>query len=200
MGRLDVMRSLLRSAAGGASDAIERLSSSRALRELLQGRLFISDAKLTAAVARAADVIAATASSHDGGVRVDASFRDGSSLLVRFCPDGVTFAQRGAKELRMRVEPSSAALDPRTADAFVALGTEVARALWGPFLVRQEERGKMTSVHRADDVLILDLRSLAEVRVALSQRLRATGMEAFLLQGVTAEDGGLRLVPKLAGM
>lgn len=200
MSRLDVMRSLLRSAAGSAGDALERLSQSPALRELWQGRMFISDAKLTAAVARASDVIAATVSSHDGGVRVDASFRDGTSLVLRFCPQGVTFAQRGAKELRMRVEPSSAALDPRAADAFVALGTEIARALWGPFLVRQEQRGKMTSVHRADDVLILDLRSLAEVRVALSQRLRATGMEAFALQSVVAEDGGLRLLPKLTGL
>jgi hypothetical protein len=204
MSRLDVMKSLLRSAAGEASEQLERLSHTgpvrRLLGEFLKGRHFVTDAQLTAALARVSGLVAATVSTHEGGLSIDATFSDGGSLLVRLCPAGVTFAQHGAKELRMRVEPEAAALDARAADAFVAIATEVARALWGPLLVRQEERGKMTSVHRADDVLILDLRSLGEVRAALRQRLRATAMETFALHSLAAQEGGLRLLPKIAGL
>src|SRR5256885_10659126 len=39
----------------------------------------------------------------------------------------------------------------------------------------------------------------SDVRVALGQRVSAAGIDAFALQSIIAEDGGLRLVPRLPG-
>jgi hypothetical protein len=204
MSRLDVMKSLLRSAAVGAGERLERLGVADALRksvrELASHRLFISDERLTAAVARVPDVLAATVSTRDGRVRIDATFRDGGPLLVSLVPERVTFAAHGAKEWSVLVEPNAAALDPRTSDVFSALASEVVANLWGPFLRKSQTRGKNAYTHRDGDTLVMDLRTLPEVRAALSQRLAALAMDALGLQAIHAEDGGLRLVPGLSGV
>jgi hypothetical protein len=204
MSRLDVMKSLLRSAAVGASEGLDRMGVGATLRktlaELTSRRLFISDERLTAAVARVPDVLAATVSTRDGRVRIDATFRDGGPLLLSLVPDRVMFAAHGAKEWSVLVEPNAAALDPRTADVFAALASEVVASFWGPFLRKAHTRGKTAFAHRDGDTLIMDLRTLPEVRAALSQRLTATVIDALKLDAIQAEDGGLRLVPGLSGM
>jgi hypothetical protein len=204
MSRLDVMKSLLRSAAVGASERLDRLGVGTTLRktiaELAARRLFIPDARLTAAVARVPDVLAATVSTRDGRVRIDATFRDGGPLLASLVPDRVMFAAHGAKEWSVLVEPNAAALDPRTADVFAALASEVVACFWGPLLPKSTTRGKTAFAHRDGDTLVMDLRTLPEVRAALSRRLSATAIDALALQAIVAEDGGLRLVPALAGV
>lgn len=202
MTRLDVARSLLRSAAGGVVSGVDRLKLGPALRTLaetvLRQRLTLSDGRLTAVVAKVPDVTEATVSTRDGQMRIDASFRDGGRLLVRLRSLGTTFAPRGAKEWSVGVEPENAALDPRCADIVVALATEIARTLWGPFLRVQQARNRPATAHRDGSVLIVDMRSIAEVRAALGQPLLAAAIDAFSLRSVEAEDGGLRLLAGIA--
>ena len=204
MSRRDVMKSLLRSAATGASQRLAQsgVASSvrRSLSSLAGARLFIPDARLTAAVARVDEVSAATVSTRDGRLRIDLSFDEGPSLAMIVSPENVTFASHGAKEWSVRIDPQAAALDPRCVDVVAALAAEIARTLWGPFLRKESARGKNAFVHRDRDTLIVDLRSLPDVRVALGQRISAAGIDAFGLQAIVAEDGGLRLVPKLPGL
>lgn len=195
--RLDVARSLFRSAAGGIVSGVERLKLIPSLRVLietvLRQRMLLPDGKLTAAVAKAPDVTAATVSTRDGQMRIDASFRDGGRLLVHLRPLGTMFAPRGAKEWSVGVEPESAAFDPRCADIVVAIATEVARTLWGPFLRTQRVRTRPATASRDGAVLMVDLRSVAEVRAALGQPLLAAAIDMLNVRSIEAEDGGLRL-------
>jgi hypothetical protein len=204
MSRLDVIKSLLRSAATEAGSRLDRLGIGASLKQTLSlamaRRLFIPDARLTAAVARVPEVIAAMVSTRGGRVRIDASLCDGSALLFCLLPASVTFAPHGSKEWSVSVEPSEAALDPRSGDIFAALAGEVATTLWGPFLRKQATRGKNAHAHREVDHLIMDLRTLPEVRAALAQRMTATGIDALALQSIAAEEGGLRLLPAFTGL
>ncbi len=204
MSRRDVMKSLLRSAATGAGEKLSQLGVTSLLRRTLStlasGRLFVEDSRLTGAVARVPGVVAATVSTRDAGMRVDLTFQEGPPLLMTLVPLDVTFAAHGAKEWTIRVEPAAAALDPRANDVFVAVAAEVARVLWGPFLRQNVVATHSAFAHREQDVLVIDLRALPEVRAALGQRLNATGIDAFGLQGIAATDGGLRLLPRLPGL
>jgi hypothetical protein len=201
MSRTDVMKSLVRSAASGASVQLGRVASLRKqLAAFMQRRLMLADSKLTAAVARAPDVTAATVTSRGGQLRVDASFRDGSSLLVHLTSLKTTFAPRGVKEWSMRTDPEDAAYDPRCADIVAALAGEVARTLWGPFLRRRGATGRPALAHRDGTMLVVDLRTVPEVRSALGQPLLAAGIEAFGLRSIDVYEGGLQLVPNVGAI
>lgn len=203
MSRLDIARSFLRSAASATLEGFERLRLNETLRAaidtLLRHRLMLSDGRMTAAVARVDGVTEATVSTRDGRLRIDASFRDGQRLLVHLEPRGTAFAPRGAKEWSVGVRPESAALDPRCADIVVALAAEVAKTLWGPFLRRKQRARSRTAstAHREGAVLVVDLRSVAEVRAALGQPLLAAAIDTLNLRSTVAENGGLRLVAGL---
>jgi hypothetical protein len=202
MSRLDVMKSLVRSAAssaGGLGRVWQHAPLRRRLADLIRRRLIVPDSQLTAAVARVPEVSAATVSSRSGELRVDASFHDGSSLLVHLIPLSTAFAPRGAKEWSVRAEPQSAAFDVRCGDIVAALATEVARRLWGPFLRGREVRGRSAFAHRDGDVLVVDLRTVPEVRSALTQPLLAAGIEAFGLRSIEVGEGGLHLIPGVPG-
>jgi len=201
MSRTDVMKSLLRSAASSASEQLLRVASLRKQFALfMQRRLMLSDSKLTAAVARAPDVSAATVTSRAGQLHVDASFRDGTSLLVRLTSLKTTFAPRGVKEWSMRTDPENAAYDPRCADVVAALASEVARTLWGPLLRGRGVPGRNALAHRDGTVLVVDLRTVPEVRSALGQPLLAAAIEVFGLRSIDVYEGGLQLVPNVRGV
>ncbi|HEX4352631.1 MAG TPA: hypothetical protein VHZ95_06955, partial [Polyangiales bacterium] len=105
------------------------------------------------------------------------------------------------KEWSLRCEPERAVYDPRCADIVAALASEVARKLWGPFLRgRNVPPGRSAIAHRDGTVLVVDLRSVPEVRSALTQPLMAAAIEAFGLRSIEAEDGGLSLVPGVPGL
>ncbi len=199
--RIDIVRSLFRDGA----ERLVRYGMSSPLRkrisDALGQRLFVSDERLTRAVAHAPGVAAATVSTRDEGVRIETTYRDGSSLAVRLVPLSVKFAPQGAKEWTLRVVPEEAARDPRSAEIVAALASEVARTLWGPLMRKPRANDtSMAFAQREADRLIMDLRTLPEVRAALSQRVSATAMDAFGLQAVAAVDGGLRLAPNLPSM
>jgi hypothetical protein len=208
--RLDVVKSLVRSAASSAGVQLGRVRFSTSLRkrisDVAQRRLLLPDSKLTAAVARVADVSAATVSTRSGQLRVDVSFCDGTSLLVHVIPVSVTFAPRGAKEWSVRVEPPEAAYNPRCSDIVAALATEVAMTLWGPFLrsrsvrLGASARGRRALATRHGSSLVVDLRSIPAVRSALTQPLLAAAIEAFALRAVEVTAHGLQLIPNVAGL
>lgn len=204
MSRLDVVKSLLRSAALSAGNQLGRVGGSLALRErfaaMLGHRVLISDRQLTAAVARIPEVAAATVSSSDGSLRVDAGYHDGASLLVTLIPERSAFAPRGAKELSLRAEPDSAAMNPRSGDIAAAIATEVAHALWGPFLRKQPKRGRRALAQRHGHTLVVDMRTVPAVRAALTQPLLAAGIDAIGLESVTVTPEGLRVVANLPGL
>jgi hypothetical protein len=207
MSRLDVVKSLLRSAARSTGQQLGRIgggiTGGISLRERLAGllghRLLISDRQLTAAVARIPEIAAATVSSGDGMLRIDASFHDGSDLLVTLTPLRSAFAPRGAKELSMRAEPQGTALNPRAGDIAAVIATEVAHALWGPFL-RKQPSARRAIAERHGELLVIDMRTVPAVRAALTQPLLAAGLEAIGLESVNVTPQGLRVVASLPGL
>jgi hypothetical protein len=201
MSRRDVFKSLLRSVAQSASHQFGRIRVVESARERLASlafrRVLLSDGRLTKAVAQVPDVTAATVSSNSGQLRVDAVFHDGDSLLVSFTPVGSAFAPRGAKELSMRAEPESAANDPRCGDVFAAIASEVAIALWGPFLLNHKSGARRALSQRHGNVFVVDLRSIGAVRSALAQPLTASAIEAVGVRTLEVTPGGLRVVPNV---
>lgn len=201
MNQLDVFKSLVRSSARAAQASLRKFNLPPAVQRMLAesgfGRIVISDARLTAAVTRVQDVAAATVSAGQQLLRVDLGFEDGKQLAMSLRPAGLVFAPGGAKELAFRVEPSNAALDLRTQEVVAAIAGEIARALWRPALMRapHSEPGA-TSVHRHDDTLVVDLRTVPEVRWALRQRLPGLMIEAIKPRALVIDAG--RITVKLA--
>jgi hypothetical protein len=202
--RSDVLKSLLRSTARSAAECVMSLpvaaNVQRALSEASFSRTAIADAQLTAAVARVPHVAAATVSVGHERVRVDVSFDDGKQLLMALRPDGMAFAPGGAKELAFIVEPEHAATQSGSSDVIAAIAGEIARALWRPALARAPrfEHGAVVSSERGR--LIVDLRTVPEVRWALRQRLPALLIEAIRARGIEIGDGRLVLALAIEGM
>lgn len=197
MSRLDLVASLLRSTARGAAATLRELPGASALTRLLQdaalGRTLIPSAQLTAAVARAVDASAATVSAGDGTLRVDVALADGSHLVARLRIAGTVFAAGGAKELSFEVDPPEAGKTPGCREAVAAIAAELARALWKPALVRAPETGPAAFVALDEGRLVVDLRSVPEVRWALRQRLPAAIIELLRPRAVAITPHGLEL-------
>ena len=197
MSRLDVVASLLRSTARGAAAKLRELPAAGVLSRLLTdaalGRTLIPSAQLTAAVARAVDASAATVTAGDGSLHVDVALADGSRLAVRLRLAGAVFAAGGAKEVSFEADPPEASKAPGCREAVAALAAELARALWKPALLRAPETGPAGFVSLEDGRLVVDLRSVPEVRWALRQRLPATMIELLKPRSVTITPQGLEL-------
>jgi hypothetical protein len=198
LSQLDVLKSLLRSSARSASAGLRSLplavTVQRLLSEAALGRATISDAQLTAAVARVPQVTAATVSSGHDRLRVDASFDDGRQLALALIPAGIAFAPGGAKEISFAVEPSEAALDPRSREVLAAIAGEIARSLWRAVLGRAPRSEQGGTVSYEDGHLVVDLRSVPEVRWAANQRLPAAVIEAIRPRAIEIHEGRLTLV------
>jgi hypothetical protein len=201
MSQLDVLRSLLRSTARSATAGLRGLPVTAALQRLISeagfSRVVISDAELTRAVARVAHATAATVSSGHGRVRIDASFDDGKQLAIALRPAGLAFAPGGAKELSFELEPASAALDPRSHEVLAAIAGQIARGLWRPALTRAPRSEHGAAVSREGAELVVDLRSVPEVRWALGQRLPAAIIEALKPGALQVRTGRLVLAISL---
>jgi hypothetical protein len=195
MSRRDVVSSLLRSTARSAAATLKgsQLASNvrNALSQLSVGRVVIPDPALTRAVARVPDVAAATVHSTQGRMRFHLSFEDGSQLVMALMPAGAMFAPGGAKELSFAVEPREAVSDLRSHDVVSAIAGEIARALWRPALMRAKHSDHGAFVASDNGRLVVDLRTVPEVRWALSQRLPKAVIEALRPRGIEAHDGRL---------
>jgi hypothetical protein len=197
MSQLDVLKSLLRSGARSAQSSLRSLplaiAVQRAVSELGFHRLTIGDAGLTRAVTHVPEVAAVTVSSGQGRLRIDASFEDGSRLAFALLPAGMAFAPGGAKELSFTIEPASAARDPRSGELVAAVAGEIARNLWRAALSRAPRSDQGASVSCHEDTLVVDLRSVPEVRWALRQRLPALLIEAIKPRSLEIDNGRMLL-------
>ncbi|MFI5307783.1 MAG: hypothetical protein ACHQ53_10545 [Polyangiales bacterium] len=197
MSRLDVVKSLLRStvrsAATGLQSSAVGVTLQRALREAGLSRITVGDGRLTQAVARIPGVVAATVSTAANRVRVDASFDDGKRLAVSLRPATVHFAAGGAKELGFEVEQAETSFEPRVLEIVGAIAAEIARGLWRAALARAPRSDQGGVASRDGGRVIVDLRSVPEVRWALRQRLPAAMIEALTLRSLESEPGRLLL-------
>ena len=205
MSRLDVLRSLLRSTARSAGEAIASSPLSAVLRKLIEqsalglGRVVVRDEQLTAAVARGEEVTAATVRSGRGCMSVDVSFSDGELMRMSFWPMGAAFAPLGAKELSFRVEPHELAQRPRSRDALGAIAAEIARTLWRPALARAPHSTEPAFVTNERGRLVVDLRSVPEVRWAMRQRVYSALVELLRPRALEVGEGSLTLLLALEG-
>lgn len=202
--RSDVLKSLVRSTARSAASRVRQLGLAENVQRLLSdaslSRMTIRDAQLTAAVARVPHVQAATVSVGRDRMRIDVSFDDGKQLLMALRPDGMAFAPGGAKEIAFRVEPDQAAAQPRCRDVLSAIAGEIARTLWRPALSRAPRSAHGAFVGDENGRLIVDLRSVPEVRWALRQRLPALLIEAIRARAIELVEGRLVLALAIEGL
>ena len=198
MSKLDVVSSILRSSARSAAASLSgtQLGAAlrRALSEMSPGRVAVGDDQLTRAVARVHGVAAATVSSANGRMRFHLGFDDGSQLLMSLVPSGMAFAPGGAKELFFTVEPPEAAQDHRSHDVLAAVASEVAKILWRAVLLRAPQSDHGAFVTADSDRLVVDLRTVPQVRWALSQRLPKALIEALRPRALEAHDGKLTVL------
>jgi len=207
MSRLDVWKSLLRSGVRSASESLRNVplatTLGRAVSDAGLARFAIRDAELTAAVARLAQVTAATVSCNQNRVRVDASYADGKHVALSLRPAGAMFAAGGAKELCFEVEPKEAAFDGASQEIVGALAAEIARTLWRPALARAPRSDQGGLATSESGRVVVDLRSVPEVRWAQRQRFPAAMIEAMSPRSLEIEPGRLlvrlsleRLLPR----
>jgi hypothetical protein len=197
MGRRDVLKSLLRSTASSAVTSLVHSPITGRIQKLVAeaafGRATVSDAQLTRAVAHGTHVAAATVTTALDCLRVDASLEDGTQLCMAVYPVGVSFAPGGAKELAFAVEPREAAHSSHCRDVIAAVAGELARSLWKPALVGAPRSDQLAFVTFDADRLVVDLRSVPEVRWALAQSTRAALIEAFSARSFEINNKRLEL-------
>lgn len=195
--RVDLLKSLLRAAASRAGSELRRVAPlgavRRALADALAQRAAIGDDTLTAAVAHADGVRAASVTARGGAIQFDVVFADARQLAAALVPLEPRFAPRGAKELRFRVEPPEAARDPRVAGVAAAVAGAVARALWGVLVAGRDDAGAAI-VDREGDELRVDLRTVPAVRRRVESRAPLGAViDVMGLGALRAEDGRLTL-------
>lgn len=211
MGRLDVLKSLARSAARSAKaqlrpDLLQREVAQR-LQSLVMPRAELSDAALTIAVGGAGGVESATVQLEMGALAVQLRDDRGRDLSVRLVPAECSFAPRGAKEISFRVEPAEQAAAPMVSDVVAALAAAIADAVWGPVL-RLSTRGQVDGnagdfgafVHRDGNRLTADLRTVAAVRATASNRVATALLDAVVLDAMQAHPGALKLEVSAYGL
>ncbi len=199
----DLLKSYVRDAASRARDGIERAAPMGALRkriaEAARQRSAIDERALSRAIAHAKGVEAASVVVRGGAVRIDATFDDGEHLAMSLVPAGATFAPRGAKEIRFRVDPADAAKSPHAGDLAAAVAGCVARALWAVVLRSDGDLGQ-AQVDRDQDLFRIDLRTIPEVRALGADGPHARILDVLAPAAITADEGALHVqlqLPKL---
>ena len=200
MSKLDVLKSLIRSAAGAANGQLTRSGLPKALKELASRRMVLPDAEMSSAVSRVAGVMACTVSTTEDGLHVDVGFEDGSHLAMALTPMPPRFAPRGAKEVGFRIRPAEAAQDLRAAEIVAAIASRVAIALWGPFFRRFGTAENSAYDHRDGDLISVDLRTVPAVRAAVNQPVGAAMIEGLGLLALLPSQGALKLKLGMVGL
>jgi len=150
----------------------------------------------TTSLARVRGVDGASVASRGGAVRIDATFTDGGRVAMSLFPSGATFAPRGAKEIRFRVEPKEIAVGVHAAELAAAVAGTIARVLFGPFARGVSDFGGAI-VDREGDLLRIDLRTIPALRGATEHGPLAALFEAIEPGEIVAEDGRLRVQVRL---
>jgi hypothetical protein len=201
--RIDILRSLLRSAARGVGSGLRTLlpteALGRALDDLRQRRVLISPARLTSALAHAPHVQSASVALRDRRIDVDAVFASGPTLQVGLEPRAVRFAPRGAKEVVFQVVPPSLVADPRVADITSAVAGVIAEDIYR-FAVGDGRSSDVSGAiveREGADLLRVDLRTVPFVRRAAGSGALAVLLDVLEVAALYVETQGLRLELKL---
>jgi hypothetical protein len=204
MSRFDVLRSLMRSAARAAGEQLGRIDIPAPLRgaldDALKRRVALTDRQLTGAAVRVAGVREVTVAARDGALHVDAVREDGSDLSASLAPVSAVFAPAGAKDVCFRVRPAAAAGDGCLRDIAATISGELARAVWGPFLLGGTGEADPAFAERDGDLLRIDLRTVPAVRRALGMRAAALAIDALTVKAIAVEEGALRVTLGLHGV
>ncbi len=204
MGRFDLLRSLVRSAADRARAEIEGSPPVVAAKDMIDQlrlqRTTLPDERLTSAAAHADGIVVATVTCHDGRMLIAASSVDGNDLHFSLVPRNVSFAPRGAKEIAFRVEPDESVTQSRAIVS--AIAGCIAQATW-PFLIPPRTTDLSGAIVDRDgsDGVRVDLRTVPALRKSLAAGLSSMVMELLELEGMVVEPGRLALrlkLPRLA--
>jgi len=197
--RIDRFRSILRGAAGRAGGAIGEVRPIAAvrtvLRELRERRARIPERQLARAVLRTGTVTAASVRTRDGRIEITAELESGRAISAALVPLSAQFAPRGAKEIIFAVDPPAASNDPTLRDVTGMIASQIARALWGPFLpVAEGGIDPPAIVDREGDTLRVDLRTCPAVRSATkSAPAAALVMDALRIESFEVDEQGLSI-------
>lgn len=197
MGRIDVMKSLLRSAAQATSESLktsplmDRVKQGMA--ELSPLQSVVKDRQLSQAVGRLPAVQATTVRIQPHGILVQYETERSSNQAVSLMPTAVHFAPRGAKEISFTVYPEQALAESCTVDICAAIATELGRVLWRPILLGEAQGSHQAFVHRSGNELTADLKTIPEVRSACGNPLKANVIDALQLADVVLGEGQLTL-------
>lgn len=188
--RLDIVKSLLRSAAKAGADRVGATAALRrfgeAYRDLRSWRVSISESALLTAVADAPGVSSASVHIQDGMIHVDTLYKADVHRAFSLRPHRVFFAPRGAKEILFVVEPPELARDGRVREAVARVATLVAWSLWGAVLSMRPGPEQVALAERDAEGIRVDLRSIPAVQSALASGaaglfLDVMAPEAFVL-------------------
>lgn len=196
--RSDYFKSLVRGFAEGASKRLgfPLANLQRLMRQALAQASSVSDAQISKALARVANVREASAVCREERIWVEATLDDGQRLQLSLVPAGARFAPRGAKELIFRVEPEELAGRAAVRDLVAAVAALVAHALWGPFFGRLLNPSYDAIAEREGAEVRVDLRTVPAVRAAHQKGL-AQLFDVLELSSLYVVDGALRLVIKV---
>jgi len=198
MSRLDILKSLVRSAAKASGERLSKLSTvtnaRQAIEELRARRSTLNEADVGRAITSGTTgVRAATVSLRNGRAAVDLGYEDGRNLTFAIIPEQTRFAPRGAKEVIFSVEPPEVVEDARAREVVGALAAAIARALWGPVLGERTVH-EQALVDREGARLRADLRTVPAVRAALEGSPLAMALEVISIESFAIEDRVLRVV------
>lgn len=202
MGRMDIMKSLLRSAAHATSEAMtdsglkEKLQ--RGLQDLSPVQARVSDRQLAQAIGRSTPIAAATVRVTQRGISLELETTDGAHHSATIMPISVSFAPRGAKEITFTGMPESAMANGHVMDACASIAAEIARSLWRPILRGQASAPEghthqAAFLHRSGAELIADLKTVPEVRRACGNPVTANLIDALSLTDIALTNGDLQL-------
>ncbi|NCQ60171.1 MAG: hypothetical protein GW913_05785 [Myxococcales bacterium] len=202
MSRLDVLRSLLRAAGDGTRARLRTLGPLAEIRERLRslrdGRVPITEARITACLARAEGIASLSAAASGGAIRIHATLENGESLELAIEPASAHFAARGAKELSFRVVPEELAHRAPAKALVGSLAGLVAHTLFAVAVHGAEEGEAALTERDGPGQLRVDLRSLPSLRRA--PRAMTMALDALSLDALEVADGALVLRVRLPGL
>lgn len=193
--RSDSFRSLIRRAGERVKDRVREQPLVAALRqirgELGARKLGIAERELNRAALALPGVRSAGVRADEGALRVDLETDEGRTIRARLVPSTPRFAPHGAKEIVFLVVPEEAAGEPILRAFVAAIGSLLARALWGamaPTLASERDASSAVT-DRDGDELRIDLRTLPLVRAIAQTPAGTTLLDALSIDQIEATGG-----------
>jgi hypothetical protein len=200
--RSDLLKSLVRATLGRAAGAVRDIGPVARVRKAFEGvndqRSTIEANEIASAMAQVPTIREIAVIVRDGAIRIEALYADGSPLSVSLFPAGATFAPRGAKEIRFRVEPEERAGDGLVSDLVGRTAALIAERAFR--IVPLRDRHEAAMVDRVGSILSADLRTVPSVRRFFGKGRMALFLDVIDIASIDAEDGKLRITMRLPGL